>query len=296
MDAGDAEKLVKSLTDQEVLKLQGAITAELGERGLAIAETVGPIATAKAVEKTAEITGVKEQILDQLPVSYHAYVAVAQELNAVAKRKDEIEVTDQETLQAELAAWLTDEKLGWVRSSMEANPNLLFTLVATPNVAADAKQIAHVAKVFGKDQPYSTYVYGELYAKYTPQELSGTDPETGKAVQFSLIPSSRITPEIRGTVKQQQAKLAELQAFMPDLKVPSVLEAVTYWQTLRHQGDPLADDSALHKTYIRHFDLEPKLIEHNWQVVPGSSVYPGGEPHLDHSMARYGANGRVAVG
>jgi hypothetical protein len=67
--------------------------------------------------------------------------------------------------------------------------------------------------------------------------------------------------------------LRERQAERPTLsaRVPSLLDAVTYWYTLRAQGDKLDDSSAFDKTYIRHFDLEPQTVG-GWQFVPCSYV------------------------
>ena len=73
------------------------------------------------------------------------------------------------------------------------------------------KELTKAAKAFGQNQPYETYVWDPLYSKYTPEQLSGTDPSNGTTVVFSLIPS-KYTPEMDGTVVEQRGKLDKLQA------------------------------------------------------------------------------------
>ena len=140
-------------------------------------------------------------------------------------------------------------------------------------------------------------MYDELYRKgrYTGREFSGkggNDP-----VRLSLIPSRRDAVLSGNTVETQVRMLREQQTSKPNLnlRVPSVLDAVTYWYTLRAQGDKLADSSAFDKTYIRHFDLDPKAVG-GWSCVPGSCVYYDGEPDLGRSGVGGDDGARVSVG
>jgi len=91
--------------------------------------------------------------------------------------------------------------------------------------------------------------------------------------------------------------LKERQTSHPDLhaRVPSLLDAVTYWYSLRAQGDKLDDSSAFNKTYTRHFDLEPKAVG-GWPGVPRSCVSYDGWPGLYYSFAERGNAARLAVG
>ena len=91
-------------------------------------------------------------------------------------------------------------------------------------------------------------------------------------------------------LRDRQAKHPDLQA-----RVPSLLDAITYWYSLRAGGDKLADSSAFDKTYIRHFDLEPKTVG-RWSLVPGSCVDDVGGPRVGYSGAGDQDDVRVAVG
>lgn len=105
--------------------------------------------------------------------------------------------------------------------------------------------------------------------------------------------------EISGHRADEQVRLLrERQERHPELhvRVPSLLDAVTYWYSLRGvSGDKLDDGSAFDKTYIRHFDLEPKTVG-GWAVVPESYVNGGGEPGLDDWASGVQRGARLAVG
>jgi hypothetical protein len=297
----EADKLLTALSTEELLEVHDSLPAEFERRGIDIPSLAGTVAVEGAAQEpvNAEVEALdtKESITDQLSVAFSAYETVSEQLNEGRKKTDQLHVTTEESLAADLSEWLTDEKLAYVASAQEADPELCFTLVATPNTLASAKEIIAIAKAFGKDQPYSTYVWEELYARYTAEQLSGTNPQVDSSVVFSLIPS-KLDPSLYGTVQKQQAELAKLQATNPDLKVSSVLEAITYWQTLRAQGSKLADHTTFDTTYIRHFDLPVQRVDVS-RCVPFSSVFSGGSPYLYFSFAvsdDYVDFARVAVG
>jgi hypothetical protein len=268
------------------------------ERGLELFFGAGVAAVESATQEPETViappTNTKESLAEQLISATKGYCAVSEALNAGRRKKDVLDVASDETIAAEFEAWFSEDKLAYVSAAQEVDPEVIFTLVATPNVAVDHKELAEAAKAFGENQPYETYVWDPLYSKYTPEQLSGTDPSDGNSVVFSLIPS-KYTPEMNGTAAEQRGKLTKLQASNPNLKVPSPLEAVTYWQTLRAQGDQLADGTTFDKTYIRHFDL-PEQRFGGWLGVPDSYVGDDGGPGLDYSFARDDGHARVAVG
>jgi len=98
-----------------------------------------------------------------------------------------------------------------------------------------------------------------------------------------------------GTAVQQMEKLAELQIKTTELKVPSVLEAVALWYSLRAQGDSLDNDSAMDKTYIRHFNL-PEHFKSYLPSIPASGIVGNGKPHLSYSNAQEPGKALVSLG
>jgi len=243
-----------------------------------------------------------EAIREQVRSAFAAYKTVAEELDGRTRglsRKGEAAMSAQEL---EHIFGLKDKE--WQQSGVYdylveqlIENGARYNLVATPNIEASEAQVVALAEAFGKDQPYETNVYDELYRKghYTGSEWSGN---SGNApVRLSLIPN-RHDSEISGrSVEQHLQMLKERQTSHPDLhaRVPSLLDAVTYWYSLRAQGDKLDDSSAFNKTYTRHFDLEPKTVG-GWPIVPVSFVTYDGKPGLYDSDAEYEDGARLAVG
>jgi hypothetical protein len=289
-----AEAVSSVLTDQELLE---AVQA----RNLILTPALGSIASEGAktdvAKKDAEMLPTPvtpESLAEQLTTAYKGYETVANLLNDGRKKKEHVEIVDQEKVAKELEAWATEDRLAYVAKAMEADPELRFTLIATPNVVAKADEIIEIAKEFGKNQPYSTYVWSEIYGKYTPEQLSGTDPSNGNAVKFRLIPN-KLDPAMQGTVPSQRTRLAQLQADAPFVGVPSVLEDITFWNTLRATGDSLFTGDVFERTYVRHFDLPEKRID-GFQYVPRSYVGGDGGPNLNDSDVDRDLPARVSVG
>lgn len=235
---------------------------------------------------------VVERIRDQVRSTYSAYNTVIEQLKRAPESLEEFE----QLFAAKAKEWEENGVYDYLVEQLIEN-GARYSLVASPNIEASEAQIVALAKNFGKDQPYSTSVYDEMYrrGRYSNQEWSGNSGES--AVRLSLIPS-RVDAQISDkTVVEQVRLLRELTSQRPELaaRVPSLLTAVTYWYTLRAQGDKLDDNSALYKTYIRHFDLEPQTVD-RWQYVPYSCVDNDGKPNLGDSDAERGIVARLAVG
>lgn len=243
-----------------------------------------------------------EHVREQVESAYSAYRTVADKLLGTKRgllSKREVAASMQELEQlfaAKDKEWQANGVYDYLVEKLITD-GAQFSLVATPNVEASEAQVVTLAEAFGKDQPYETYVYNDLYRKghYTSQEWSGN--KGNAPIRLSLIPSRFDSEMGDGRVDAQVEQLRERRAKQPelDVRVPSVLEAVTYWYSLRAQGDKLDDSSAFDKTYIRHFDLQPKTVG-RWRVVPFSYVDNGGRPYLRDSDADDGYDVRLAVG
>lgn len=282
-------------SDDWLIAAANEIAEAAQERGLEIPAFAG----SAAVNETTEVTSVeaavdlREAITGQLTTSYAAYSKVTSELNKGCRKNKKIDVADEETVAAALESWLTEDKLTYVAHAQEADPELRFTLVVTPNNLVAADEVLKLGEQFGKEQPYPTYTYPAIYHCYTKEQLSGATAD-GAGVKFVLIPS-KFTEGLYGTAEEQRAVLGKLQAENPFLRVPSVAEDVPYWETLRAQGDGLRSGDVFGRTYIRHFDLPEQRLDGDL-CVPYSYVCDDGGPYLRVSYARLDGFGRVAVG
>lgn len=252
---------------------------------------VAELRQARAESDRAELTQLlHESLKEQARAAYDAYQYTAQQLYGEMMP----EATFLELLERKRAEWQADGTVDYLVSELiehGSTPNL----IATPNVLANWKELRGMAKRFGERQPYETYIYDGLYKKYSPGELSGA--LTDGPLRFSLIPS-RYTERLGSNTADRQLEiLAQMQSENPDLhlRVPSVLDAIVYWQTLRSRGDALADRTTFDKTYIGHFDLPAKQLD-GWLRVPRSCVYDDGVPNLDASSTDFDCVVRVAVG
>lgn len=228
-----------------------------------------------------------EILVAQAESSYKGYSEVAQQLDTEVSTEQEFSAM----LDAKMSEWQKSGVMDYLVRDFVVNgnkPNLL----ATPNVIADWQTLQAVAIQFGERQPYETYVYDELYRHYSAEELSGE--KTDGKLRFSIMPSGYTRRLGRSPAETQLASLQQIQAEQPRLsaRVPSVLEAITYWHALRAKNGSV---SGFDKTYIRHFDLKPVRLG-SWLRVPDSFVYDVGKPHLDYSYAEGEDDGRVLVG
>ena len=264
------------------------------ERGLELPFATGVTAVEATVENPNARQETYESISEQRVGSIMGYKSTVDAINLIRNKRPKIKTAEIHMFDTEFEEWLTEDKLDYVKAEMKADPELRFTLVATPNIPVAAQELSQVAKEFGKNQPYSTDVYSPMYDCYTPLQLSGADPGSDKAFMFSLIPN-KFTADMYGTAIEQRAKLAKLQVENPFLRVPSVFEDLTFWNTLRAQGDALNSGNVFDRTYIRHFDLTEQKLDGRW-FVPGSFVNGSGRPDLYYSGAQDGSSARVLVG
>ncbi len=239
----------------------------------------------------AELTrALYEALIEQAASSHQGYAEIAKATGAEVVSEQEF----SQLLEAKMAEWHQSGVMDYlVRDFVENGnkPNLL----ATPNVVANWQTLRAIAVQFGEGQPYETYIDEELYSQYSAEELSG-QPTEGH-LRFSIMPSGYTQQLGYEPAETQLATLRQLQAEQPrlNMRVASVLEAITYWHTLRARSGTLSGNGTLEKTVIRHFNLKPKRLG-GWSRVPGSNVGDRGRPYLYDSDAEFGNVARVLVG
>lgn len=293
----DSEKFLAALDTHELSALAAALPSEFIEhearrRGLYIG--VHAVA-AEVMVNLSELDPVpitKETLQQQLPAASEGYLHTVDSLNSMADKT--IPIASTETIAEEFDAWFTNEKILAAEALRQYNPAVQFTLVATPNVVANYTQIItaghectlRINRHFQTSPRLSSSLLGS-------DRLSGTNPSNKNQIQFSLIPNTeKAGPE--GTVAQQRRALLELQTEHPAIKIPSLLEAVTFWSTLEATGIGY-DDSGDQRSYIRHFDLVSRGYA-GLNVVPISSFTEERSAVLSDSTARRVQSSRLSVG
>lgn len=182
----------------------------------------------------------RESLTEKLGYAHAGYTEVVESIN-VGRNENKIEPATPQQLILEFEEWIDQSRLDYINAQMEADSELSYVLVTTANETVTPDEVTEVLTSFGYAQPNNTEIWSLVLNKYSPQEVSRTDPLNGKKLLFKLIPS-RLHPNMYGTVKQQKAKLAQLKINHPFLDSTSPLENATYLRTKRAvDGGTLGD-------------------------------------------------------
>jgi hypothetical protein len=254
-----------------------------------------------------------ESIREQVGIAFTAYQAVAEQLGGAQSRfrKHEVKLSPdkfQKLFAAKDKEWRKNGVYDYLIEQLAENGNR-FNLLATPNVAISEAQLAALAESFGTEQPHSTFMHPHIYqaGAYDDHARSGN---SGRApVRFSLV-SNKLDSQMNDKLVAKQVRiLQERQARHEalNIRVPSMLDAVTYWYSLRARGDKLNDYGAKERSYFCHFDLEPTELEPTElgstmsrkpsKLVPDAYVRTNGQPRLSGAFIdRGGGKARLAIG
>ncbi len=286
----------KSQSDEWLIESAHEIAQAARLRGLEIPAYSGELVVKELAEdrETVAQPPIKELLLKRFGLTARGYKSTIDSLNKGREPIEQITKASRERLIAEFEEWFTEDKQQYVTEVRSADPSLEFTLVATPNLLVDGSSLVMAAKEFGENQPHQTVVWEELESRFTSEQMSGTDPDNGKVAIFSLIPS-KTTYQVDGTVKEQRDKLDRLKREQPFLKIPSLLEAITLWQTLRAGGATFVGDGSHERTYISHFDLPIQTVD-GWEYTIQSFVDIQGGAVIYTASTNYGHLARIAVG
>jgi hypothetical protein len=254
---------------------------------------------------------VAESLLEQVGISYRGLEDTVNALNTAAsgliseRIQSMSEVELEEQLETTIMDWADRGILDYVADKRETNPDLEFTLVATPIPDEDQwpqdKPEAVIQAGFkefaaGQPNPTTDYIYDDYCRGYSREDICGElSSNNTPEVSLSLVPTSFSSEVPTAVISDQQQALLNLQDQQPDLgfHVSSPLTQLTRLYTLREQqqrtdGEPLKGSDL---TLIRNFDL-PVVVGR----VPCSDVDDGGDAGADRDDARHGDEARVAVG
>lgn len=257
-----------------------------------------------------ELAPIVEQLRDSWDDSYHAYGQLADALGIAPENAADV----NDAFEEQLAQWAATGSLDYVHEQQEQNPELSFSLVTVPDEVIGKDKLYQAAHIFAKGQDGwdEAYIYNSLYDLYSDEQLCGIPVSetngTNQTVRFVLIPS-QFTDELGNTnVANQRESLNEFTREQTDthpgidLKIPSVLDGIAWWYTLREaqretSGNPdkQLDVTDYKETYLRHIDL-PERTPDGWAAVPYSCVLGGGRPDLFRSDVDHDDSVRVAVG
>lgn len=323
MDLTDVngERVVVAAAEQTDEVITAALNELLGEmaarRGLWVPTLAGTTAveasvTSGALGATAEtggyptgqrsydlLNGLKETLRGQLGRAYTGYDETIGIINESTGHMlpNAIERADFEQ---ELEAWLTPGRLDLLLEMLVKNPGLDYTLIGTPNVYIGSRTLITMMHAFENGQDVPADINEYMLHHFSAPQLSGTNPDDGKHVHFSVIFSHSINGEMFAGAHKQRVRLAGLAGQYPGahLKIPSLLDAVTYWNTLRPQGAALDSESVPdveQRTAIVHFNVPAGPYELD-EPVPCSIVKENGEIQVRYVYDNFATGASIAIG
>ncbi|GAC1391306.1 MAG: hypothetical protein NVSMB46_03360 [Candidatus Saccharimonadales bacterium] len=299
-DGLEAHVNVAEQSDEWLIRAAQDIADIARIRGLRLPSATGSVAVEGAIKSNIvdsynELNFIKESITNQLKPASEGYRSTMYGLHLLGYESKKFKLADSKLIKAEFEDWLSIDKLATVIAIKETNPTAKFTLVITPNIIVDTKNIIHAAKIFGHNISYPTNNNDTLLNQYTSEQLSGTNPTNGNIVKFSLVEND-FDSNLYGTVEEQRINLAKMQTSSPDIKVPSVLDSLAYWNTLLIQPEKYQDRYTLfNRTYIRHFDLPEKYTD-DVLGVPRSVLNPKRLGNILESPATINEKARISIG
>ena len=144
----------------------------------------------------------------------------------------------EENLAGELDKWLTMDKLDFIKTTQEFNPDIGYQLVASPNVSINRMDFYTLSQTFSIK--HNLRLISDM-ADYSPSQLGGNDRDRIKPnkVKLLLIPSS-MTTKVEGDISNQKKSLENYQKEIPFLTLPSPLQFLAYLETLYALESPTA--------------------------------------------------------
>lgn len=173
------------------------------------------------------LLSVQESLIQQGNVSYEAYQNMSERLNLShsISREDFTQL-----LGIKIAGWLENGTIDYLAARLVSNKSQPI-LVATPSALVDSDRIEKLLSTFGSNIRDKRDI--DFLKQYTPEELSGKIVE--ELVTFSLFGSAF---SLHGNIQDVREQLLSMQEDQPNVhvRVPSVLEAFSYIQTLMANG------------------------------------------------------------
>lgn len=224
--------------------------------------------------------------------TYNAFHTVAEHLQRGEKEYDCSQQEFINTLNAKMREWEEQGVFDYLTIELIKN-NSRHYLVPTPNVELSHNQIYDLVIAFGEEQlgtstEKSYYLDVGLYDKFANEALSDFSTDD-KPIHFCLIPngyidnySNAINDRDNNLLPEILDRIYSVQDEKPFLGIPSVLDAIVYWFSLRAAEVDLLDQETVGGlTTVNHLNVAPKGKSALSQFYPKSGLdSETGKPYL----------------
>ena len=182
-----------------------------------------------------KILQAREQIFNMIPSALEGHNRLISLTNGGRFNQSCI---SEEDLAAEVDKWLTMDKLDFIKTTQEFNPDIGYQLVASPNVNINRMDFHRLSQTFSIK--HNLKLMSDM-ADYSPSQLGGNDRDRIKPnkVKLLLIPSC-MTTKVEGDISNQKKSLENYQKEIPFLTLPSPLQFLAYLETLYALESPIA--------------------------------------------------------
>lgn len=246
-----------------------------------------------------DINVLNETLIKQAESSYQGYAEVATMMGVEVVNKTEFD----QLFKVKMAEWRRDGVIEYLLRDLIEYKNEP-SLLVTPNIIAKWKDLRSVAIRFGKNQPKKINKYeildrlsfGKIYHNCSAEQLSGT--KTDGSIRFGVMPSkSELLYKVDDDKKL--SRLKKIQSVNPCLnaRAPSLLDAITYFYTLRKKDGYINVDNYYND--ICHFDIRPEYIHgtsNSYLYLPSSHIDERGILKLTRMQKTDHSGFRIVVG
>jgi hypothetical protein len=188
----------------------------------------------------------------QLETASEAYMGIVEQLGGTPVSTEVISLLFSQ----KIAEWRANGMYEYL-----AKHGLHFSLVITPNVSASEEQVRTIAQGFRTERRYVSFIVPLGSSDHADRELPthqssrpGTNP-----INFTLVANRFDSTISNRPIARQKLLLSERQAQYQqlDIRIPSSLEAVTFWSTLRTAMSDFDTTNVYAHTFIHHFNSTP---------------------------------------
>lgn len=229
-----------------------------------------------------------ESLIEQFPTTYLGYEQVIEAINETRDGTESIQPIDENQLGEEFSSWISEDMLRHIVTTQEIDPEVSYQLVATPNLEVKSyKEFESIALYHSNHPEIASGIDVEDYwphisfldeccRLYTTEQLSGTNPSNGKSTLFSLIPvklnNNKVYPPyctMNGDIHERRFKLVYAQKQFPYLKTPSLLEVLTFWNTIVNRlANNYPENLNSINLKIVHFNLPDNITRSKYESNP----------------------------
>ena len=229
-------------------------------------------------ETVSQFSEIKERLHNHLGEVIDGYGEFAEVLGEKVVSDTDFETT----LESKSKQWASDGSFAYLQEWSEQNPDHKIYMSASPNKIIPREKIFKVAVKLGEKLPRGTFIGKHLDDPEHDDEVFCDVPQlgpNGEILPVSLTIWTNTANLSRGTLFEQQQKLASAQQIAKSATDPSILQGIAHMYRLLHSSDfdgSLTSENVYGATIIRRISVSPRISGAglSGQRTPGLFINP----------------------